>query len=297
MKTNTFYLKDKYYCVIFLAPAVIALLILTIYPIVFAVRSSFFGWDLMKPGSQNIFVGLKNYIDVFKAHDFWRSLWITCEFSFFSVLFTMVVGSLMAFLMIRNLFGNLIVRTFSIAAMVITPVIVGTAWKLMYNPDWGLVSYLLSIVGISHQSFLSSESTVLPAVIFVDVWQWSPLVMVIILAALQGLPMDPYESAKVDGASSFQSFIHITLPLLKPSLLLALLIRTMDSLRTFDVIFSMTMGGPGTSTQNLNLLMYNTGFEFFQISKSATMAIILLVVITLASNFILKVFNGEELYA
>jgi multiple sugar transport system permease protein len=291
-----FYFKDRYWLYVFLAPSIVALLILTVFPLIYSLRNTFFGWDLIKPNSHDLFVGLKNYSDVLTAHAFQKSLWITFIYSFSTVVGTVLFGMILAFVMYQNLPGNLIVRTFAIAAMVISPVIVGTSFKLMLNPTWGLITWLLSLVNIVNPGYLASANTVLPTLILIDIWQWTPLVMVILLAALQGIPSDIYDSSKVDGANSVQTFIHITLPHLQSSLMLAVLIRTMDSLRTFDLIFSMTLGGPGTASQNLNLLMYNTGFEFFQISKASTMAIILLIIITLFSNAIIKAFGGGNLY-
>jgi multiple sugar transport system permease protein len=294
--SRRFYIKDRYWLYIFLCPAIIALLLLTIFPLIYSLRNTYFGWDLIKPNSQNIFVGLKNYRDVFTSTAFLKSLWITFLYSFSVVSGTMILGMILAFVMFQNLPGNLIVRALAIAAMVISPVIVGTSFKLMLNPSWGFISWLLSLVKITNSGYLANGKTVLPALMLIDIWQWTPLVMVIVLAALQSLPSEIYDSSKVDGANSWQTFVHITLPHLKPSLMLVVLIRTMDSLRTFDLIFSMTMGGPGTASQNLNLLMYNTGFEFFQISKASTMAILLLILITLFSNIIIRAFGGGELY-
>jgi multiple sugar transport system permease protein len=291
-----FYFKDRYWLYVFLGPSILALLLLTIFPLIYSLRNTFFGWDLIKPNSQNLFVGLKNYRDVITAPAFQKSLRITIEYSLATVTGTVIFGMILAFVMFQNLPGNVVVRTFAIAAMVISPVIVGTSFKLMFNPSWGSITWLLSLVKIPNPGYLAGAKTVLPALIFVDIWQWTPLVMVILLAALQSIPSDIYDSSKVDGANAFQTFVHITLPYLKSSLMLAVLIRTMDSLRTFDLIFSMTMGGPGTASQNLNLLMYNTGFEFFQISKASAMAIILLIIITLFSNIIIKAFGGEDLY-
>jgi multiple sugar transport system permease protein len=290
------YFKDGYWLYVFLGPSIIALLLLTIFPLVYSLRNTFFGWDLIKPNSQNLFVGLKNYRDVITSSAFQKSLLITIGYSLATVTGTVVFGMILAFVMFQNLPGNIVVRTFAIAAMVISPVIIGTSFKLMLNPTWGFITWLLSLVNISNPGYLASAKTVLPALIIIDIWQWTPLVMVILLAALQGIPREIYDSSKVDGANAFQTFFHITLPYLKSSLMLAVLIRTMDSLRTFDLIFSMTMGGPGTASQNLNLLMYNTGFEFFQISKASTMAIILLILIGVFSNIIIKAFGGEELY-
>jgi multiple sugar transport system permease protein len=177
--------------------------------------------------------------------------------------------------------------------MILAPIVVGTAWRIMYNTNYGIINYFLEILKIGGRPFLSDTSLVIPALVLTDVWQWSPLVMIIVLAALQGLPEEVYEAGKVDGASTWQVFWHITLPLLKPSLTLALLIRLMDSFRTFDIIYAMTAGGPGTSSQNLNILMYNTGFEYFQVSKTAALAIISLIMIIIASLSIIKVLRKE----
>jgi multiple sugar transport system permease protein len=291
-----YYFKDRYWLYVFLGPSIIALLLLTVFPLVYSFRNTFYGWDLIKPNSQNFFVGLKNYHDVITSAAFLKSLRVTVIYSFWAVGGTVVFGTILAFVMFRNLPGNLIARTLCIAAMVISPVIIGTSFKLMLNPSWGLISWLLSLAGIVNPGYLAKGSTVLPAIILIDIWQWSPLVMVIVLASLQSIPVDIYDSSKIDGANSFQTFIYITVPHLKPSLMLAVLIRTMDSLRTFDLIFSMTQGGPGTASQNINLLMYNTGFEFFQISKVSTMAIILMILITIFASIIIKAFGGRELY-
>ena len=177
--------------------------------------------------------------------------------------------------------------------MVMTPVIVGTAWRLMYNPGWGLITYLLGLLGVPPQAFLAQTQTVIPALLIVDIWEWSPLVMLILMAALQSLPVEPYEAAQVDGASTLQAFWHITLPLIKPAIAIALLMRSMDSFRTFDTIFAMTGGGPGITSQNLNLLSYKTGLEFFHMSEAAAIAVVLLVIITLSSNLIVKGFGVQ----
>jgi len=293
-KKKKILVKDRHYRVMFLAPAIAALVLFTIYPLLYSIKISLFKWNMTVPGSGDQFIGLGNYINVLQDAEFWHALWITVSFTFFSVIFCMIVGVALAFLMFQNLKGANIVRTFVIAAMVIAPIIVGTAWRLMYNPGWGLINYFLSVIGISGNPFLAQSSTVLPALIVVDVWQWSPLVMIIVLAALQGLSPEVYESAEIDGASWWQTFFHITLPLLKPALLLALLIRTMDAFRTFDTIYAMTGGGPGRSSENLNILMYNTGFEFFKVSKTASMAVISLIVITAICTFLVKLFQKNE---
>ncbi len=286
-------LKDRHYSWIFLAPAILILILFTVYPLIYSLTISFYGWNLTRPGSAERFIGFTNYINILKNSDFWNSVLVTAKFTVFSTGGTMVVGTALAFLLFQRLIGTHVVRTFAIAAMILAPIVVGTAWRIMYNTNYGIINYFLEVLKIGGRPFLSDTSLVIPALVLTDVWQWSPLVMIIVLAALQGLPEEVYEAGKVDGASTWQVFWHITLPLLKPSLTLALLIRLMDSFRTFDIIYAMTAGGPGTSSQNLNILMYNTGFEYFQVSKTAALAIISLILIIIASLSIIKVLRKE----
>jgi multiple sugar transport system permease protein len=295
IKSNrNFYLRDRHYLILFLAPAVIALLIFSIFPLIYSLKISFYNWDLIKPGSQGIFVGFENYKNIITSSDFLKSLVITLEFTAASVIVSMLVGVALAFFLYQDLKGASIVRTLIIAAMIMTPVVIGTAWRLMYNPGWGLINYFLDVIGIGGRPFLAQASTVIPAIVLVDVWQWSPLVMLIVLAGLQGLPVEMYEAAEVDGASQRQMFLHITIPLLKPALILALLIRVMDCFRVFDIIYAMTGGGPGAASQNLNILIYNTSFEFFKVSKGAVLSIISLIFIIIMGLSLVKILRREE---
>jgi multiple sugar transport system permease protein len=291
---NKFHLRDRHYLVIFLFPAIFALALFAFFPLIYSLRTSFFGYELLSPGSNKNFVGFLNYANVIRSIAFWEGAQVTIVYMFWSVTLAMLIGTAMAFLFYQNLFGSWIVRTVVISAMVISPVIIGTLWRLMYNPDFGLVSYLLEQIGIGRTSYLANTNTVLGAIILVDVWQWSPLVMVIVLAALQGMPHDSFEAGLIDGCTNFQLFVHITLPLIKPALLIALLIRTMDSFREFDKIYAMTGGGPGTRSQNLNILMYNTGFEFFQISKVSSMAILSLIVVLSICIVLVKIIQKGD---
>jgi multiple sugar transport system permease protein len=251
-------------------------------------------WNLSRPGTRNSFVLFNNYIKIFGNKEFWQSLMVTFKITVSSVITSTIVGTSLGFLMYQNLHGNNIVRSFIIGAMIMAPIVVGTAWRLMYDPQWGLVNYILSLFRIPGQPFLAQQNTVIPAIVVVDVWQWSPLVMIIVLTALQNRPMEVYESAKIDGANHLQILLKITLPLIKPSILLALLIRTMDSFRTFDIIYAMTKGGPGIHSQNINILMYNTGFEHFNVGMSAAMAVISLIIISSICTLILKFSKKRE---
>lgn len=287
------YQSIKWEPVLFLAPAIIGLLVLTIYPLLYGLHLSLVDFKLLSSTATGEWNWFQNYTDLFKDKKFWDALKITFQFTVYAVILEMLVGLGLALLLSQELRGAGLARTVIISAMVMTPVIVGTAWRLMYNPGWGLINYFLGLLGFREQAFLAQAHTVIPALVVVDVWEWSPFVMLILLAAMQSISVELYEAAVADGASAFQKFRYITLPLLKPAIAVALLIRTMDCFRTFDVIFAMTGGGPGTSSQNLNILTYYTGLEFFRISSASAIAFVSLVIITLISMLIVKFFGVE----
>ncbi len=288
-----FVYSTKWTPVVLLAPAIVGLLLLTIYPLISGVRLSLVDYDLLSSSATGEWNSFQNYTDLFQDSAFWNALRVTLIYTFSAVTLELILGFALATLLTQRLPGQTIARTIIISAMVMTPVIVGTTWRLMYNPGWGLVNYFLGFLGIPPQAFLAQSSTVIPALVVVDVWEWTPFVMLILMAALQSLPVEVYEAATVDGASILQTFRHITLPLLKPAIAIAILIRTMDCFRVFDTIFAMTGGGPGTASQNINLLAYYTGLEFFHISSASAIAVIGLILITVISLLIVRLFGAE----
>jgi len=173
---------------------------------------------------------------------------------------------------------------------------VGLVWKALYNADFGVIPFYMKAIGINvGRGPLAELKLAMPAVILVDLWQWTPLLMVIFLAGLKSLPTEPYEAAVVDGASRWQSFWFITLPLLKPTLLVALLLRTMQSFKVFDTIYATTAGGPGSATTVLNFHIYTVGMTFFDMGYAAALANILLVVIAVLSVIYIMVLERQQL--
>lgn len=285
--------RKKRALIILLTPAVLSLIILTIYPLIAGLRLSLVDYDLLSTRATGEWNWFRNYRSLLDDKQFWGAMRVTLEYTVAAVTLELLIGFGLALLLSQPIPGRSIARTAVVSAMVITPVIVGTAWRLMYNPSWGLVGYFLSLVGIDSQPFLAQSSTVIPALVVVDVWQWSPFVMLILLAGLQALPVEIYEAARVDGASGLQTFRYLTLPLLKPAIAVALLIRTMDCFRTFDVIYAMTGGGPGTASQNLNIFAYYEGLEFFHIAYASAIAVLTLVLITVVCMLMLRMFGVE----
>ena len=257
-----------------LAPAAIALAAVAAYPLVSGVRASFltyrYGRDL---GS----AGLQNYRDVFGDHVFWTALGTTARYVFFAVAIETLLGLGLALLVNEQLRFSRFLRVSLILPMTIAPVVVGVIWRLMYASDIGVVNPLFSSLGLGTPNVLAHPSTAFIGMVAVDVWEWTPLLFLIILAGLQSLPQEPIEAARVDGAGPVRVFFDHTLPLLTPVLMVAVVLRLIDAIGTFDQIFVLTKGGPGTSTQLISTYAYNTAFQFTQYGRGMAMVVALLV--------------------
>jgi multiple sugar transport system permease protein len=180
--------------------------------------------------------------------------------------------------------------------MALPPLVVGLVWKSLYNVDFGVIPYYIKLLGLDMgRGPLGEISTAMPAIIIIDVWQWTPLLMIIFLAGLKSLPRQPYEAARVDGANRWQRFWHITLPLLKPTFLVALLLRTVQSFKVFDIIYATTSGGPGTATTVLNYHIFTVGMTFFDMGYAAALANILLVIIAALSIMYILVLERQQI--
>jgi multiple sugar transport system permease protein len=188
------------------------------------------------------------------------------------------------------------IRSSFLMPMAIPPLVVGLIWKSLYNVDFGVIPYYLKLIGLDvGRGPLGEISTAMAAIILIDLWQWAPLLMFIFLAGLKSLPTEPYEAARVDGASRWQSFWAITLPMLKPTILIALLLRTTQSFKVFDIIFATTAGGPGSATTVLNYHIYTVGMTFFDMGYAAALANILLVIVAFLSVLYIMVLERQQI--
>lgn len=260
---------------LFTAPAMIILLGVIIYPIFYATFIGFFEKLLVK--RETTFIGFKNFQDVLTDPVFQRSAVNTVIFMVISITLSFVIGFGLALLMRRITWGRSFFRVALIAPMAMAPLVVGLTWRWMYNPLFGLINWVFDLVGLPQQAWLAQAQTAMAAVIFVDVWEWAPLVFLIIYAGLSGLPQEPYEAAALDGASAWMVFRYITLPMLKPVILVALLLRSVDAFRTFDIAWVLTEGGPAYATELLSLYVYRTGFYFSNLGRAAAASLIMLI--------------------
>ena len=278
---------------IYLIPVLIVLLLLMIYPFIYVINLSFQEWNLYKGLDSRHYVGLRNYIKIFKDVDFVQSFLITIFFSVISVSVSFIIGLGLASILSKA--GKIIgvMRTIILIPMIVTPVVVGTLWKFMYDPDTGIINYFLSTVGIYGINWISEPKLALISLCLVDIWQWTPFMFLILLAGFQGLPKAPYEAALCDGLSKYQVTRFITYPLLKPMILIAILFRTIDSLKTFDIIFIMTGGGPGNLTTTLNIDAYLRAFRLLKFGEGSAVVIIIWLIVFIISNFLVKRLGSD----
>lgn len=290
------YLSAEGAYLLMLAPLLIFVIIVAIYPLAFSIFISFFKYRLTDPDQTKTLIGIANYQQAFKDPIVVGSLKTTMKFVVGTVVLELALGLGLALLFSAETRFMRFTRSFLLLPMALPPLVVALVFKALYNTEFGVIPYYLKQMNIDvGRGLLAELSTALPAVMLVDIWQWTPLIMFIFLAGIKSLPTEPYEAAIVDGASRWQSFIHITLPLLKPTLLVALLLRTMQSFKVFDIIYATTAGGPGTSTTVLNFQIYKVGLTFFNMGYAAALANILLFIVAILSVFYVMTLERQQL--
>lgn len=288
-----FTLETRWTPLILMGPITIFLLSITVFPTIYALVISLQHYELTNPLGR-VFIGFENYISLFSDSRFWNAVKVTLIFLVGSLFFEMILGFLLALLISRNFRGNRFVKSVFLLPTITTPVVVGLIWIMMYDPQFGVINYFLTSIGLDPQNWLANSDAAIWALIAVDVWEWTPFVALVLLAGLQSLPLEPYEAAKVDGANSIQSFFHITLPQMKHYIIIAFIFRFMDAFRWFDTIYVMTKGGPGTATETLNMFGYLTGFEFLNMGYAAAIGIVMLIMmIVISQGFIKKFFISK----
>lgn len=280
---------DRNLHIIFPAPAVIVVAILMVFPLGYTIWMSLHKWfvsSVMPP----TWVGLKNFVDIFASDErFLSSLWTTIYFTALALVLQVVVGFIFALILNRDFLGKGVARTIFLLPMVATPAAIALVWMMMFNPTLGIMNYLLHLFHIPPSLWVSDPATVIPSLVLVDTWEWTPLVTLIILAGLQALPTEPFEAATIDGASWFASLRYITIPLVRPAIVVAMIFRVIDALKTYDIIYVMTQGGPGLTSENLNVYTFQTSFNYFQMGYGSALALVLFGLVSLVTLALVKV--------
>jgi multiple sugar transport system permease protein len=279
---------DRALAYLLIAPTVAVLLALTIYPLIYSIKISF-----QTPSGNPTFA---NFVRLASDQFFLSALAHTFVYAAIALTIEFLIGLSLALILNENIRGRGSFRALLLLPMMLPPVVVGVIWRLMLNSNFGAVNGTLQKFGVNTEAltWTASPKLAMAAVIVADVWQWTPFMFLILLAGLQAIPQEPYEAAVIDGSNWWQTFCHVTLPLLKPAILIALLLRTMDLLRVFDHIFILTEGGPGLATETLSLYIYRTAFRFSNSGYAAAMSFVLLLITNVISAGYIRLLQTRE---
>ena len=273
---------ERFLPYLLLAPAVLLVLAVVVYPLVSGVQTS---TRFYRFGTAIQDVGFDQYRQAFDDPLFTGALWTTLKFVTAAVAIETLLGLGLALLCVRELPFIRAMRVLLIVPMVVTPVVVGIVFRLIYASDVGMLSSLSGLLGGGSVRILDSESRAFWGLVLLDVWEWTPLIFLILLAGLQSLPVEPFEAARVDGAGTWRTFVDHTLPMLAPVLVVAIVLRTIDAFTTFDQVYVLTHGGPGTATQLISIYGYDTFFRFQQYGYAAAM-LLMVALVVLACAFL-----------
>ncbi len=273
---------------IFPAPAIIAIVLLVAFPLGYTLYLSFTHWFLSAISTPQ-FIGVNNYRQLLGNERFRSDLLQTFFFAALAVMVEMLAGFALALLFNRDFKGRGLLRTFMLLPMMSTPIAVSLVWALMYEPTLGVFNYMIGRLGLPPLLFLADSHLVIPSLVVVDVWFSTPFVMLILLAGLSSLPGEPYEAAVVDGASPWQLLRYLTLPLLRPTIIVTLLFRTISALQVFDQIYALTGGGPNRASETVNLLGWFQLIENNDMGYASTIMVVLFVIVFAATLLLLRV--------
>ena len=288
-------LKEKYY---YLLPGLIFLSLIFVIPLFYALGITLFKWNLLRPDLGIRFVGFENYIKILSNSFVWETIGRTFYFVIAAVFTELIIGVSVALFLNRDFFGSRIVSSILLIPFMMAPIVVGFAWRFLLNNDFGPLPAFFQKIGLDFlisPPLLANPNLALPVLIIVDIWQFTPFVVLVVLAGLKSLPLEPYEAALIDGATPWQQFWKITIPLLKPSLLVATVIRTLTALRIFDTVMIMTGGGPGSSTEVLSYFGYRLAFQSYEMGKAGTVGFIVMIFALIFTLFYIKTIGvGNE---
>ncbi|MEA4884143.1 MAG: sugar ABC transporter permease [Clostridia bacterium] len=282
---------DKRLPVLFIAPTVIILLVLAIGPLLFTFGVSLTNWELVSAAPPK-FAWLANYIQVLTDARFWNSMKNTLILLVGGVGLQLLFGLITALLLNREFRLKKLVTSLFLIPITIAPVVVGFQWRVIYHESFGPLNYIIRLLHLGNgRAWLADTSTALLSILIAEVWQWTPFVTVVLLAGLQSISPRVYEAANVDGASPMKVFWRVTLPLLKPTIIIVTLFRVMDVFKIFDLVFLLTGGGPGSSSESVSLYTYITGFRYFSMGYATALAVIQLMIVTVISKRLVKMMT------
>lgn len=275
----------------FLAPASLILLVTAVAPLCYSFYISFFKYKLNTPNATPEFIGLENYIRIFQTDLFKTCLKNTAIFAVISVALEIVLGVILAMMLANNKKSTRIILSILLIPMIMAPVASGTLWRMMFDRSTGIVNYLLTLIGMEPVNFLGSSKTAIFSVIFVDVWRLTPWVTVLVTSGLKGISSSYIEAAVIDGATRWDVFHHIIMPLIRPVLMIVLMMRFTDAFKVFDTVYVMTGGGPGNSTEMLPNYIYNQALKYMNVGYAAALAFVFIGAMAILSFVFIRMRN------
>jgi len=278
---------------IFLVPSMSVLVLILFYPLAYSIGLSFYNYYLPVP--RKSFVGLDNFRYILGDDAFWDALGVTARFTSAAVAIELVLGAAVALLLDARIPCRRLAITAILLPMAITPAVAGLLMRWMFESNWGLVNYFLSLVGVRGPGWMGDPLWALWSIVLADVWQNTPFVVIVLYAGLQSIPLDPLEAAMVDGASRAQTLVHVVFPFLRPLVLFVLIIRSMDAFRIFDQVFVMTGGGPGTTTQTITFYNYVMAFRMLRMGRASALGVVTLLILSVVTSvFIYLLYHREK---
>lgn len=287
-------MKEGTLIFLLLAPTMIVLVVITLYPLLYNIYLAFYRVFLADPSIPHKFIWFGNFAKVFSNKLVLASL-------FKSVIYTAIVVTVEFFLALslavflnREFFGKRLLFPFLLLPLMITPVVSGLIWKYMFNGEFGVIGWILMSLGVKKFSLLSDPILAFVGVVIQDIWHWTPFLVLLFYTGLLSLPRSPFEAAAIDGATNWQTFKDITVPMMRRIFLIGILLRTMDAFKIFDEIYMMTNGGPGNATETSVYYVYRNTFRYFNMGEGAALALVILVIIIAISNVFIKVAKTRE---
>ncbi len=276
---------------LFILPAVLVMVAGLLYPVIEAFHLAFYDWDIGQDFDDAPNVGLSHFARMVADEDVWESISVTLRFGFWTITIEMILGVALALLLEKPIRGASIFRTIFILPLMVSPVVVGLIWRYLYDARIGWINYYLAYFGIEPQVWLGDAELAFFAIVFTDIWQWTPFIFIIVIAGLQALPSEVVEASRIDGANWWQQIFLVKLPMIRSILLIALLMRLIDIFRGMEVMYIMTGGGPGRATELLSLHIYNRAFDAQQLGYASAISVLLIVIVFALSFAILVMGN------
>jgi multiple sugar transport system permease protein len=273
------------------APCLIVILLVTIFPTIYSFILSLYKWELTLKDKP--FIGLQNYIQLLQDDRFLHSSLITALIVALGVSLELILGMALAQTLMGQMRGKRLIVALMLLPVMVMPVVVGYTWRLLWDAQYGPINQMIGwIIGRPFQyTWLGQTSTAIFAILVTEIWQWTPFMFLIFFAGLSTLDQELFDAADIDGASGWSKFWYVTIPLVRPIIIVAVLIRSLDALKTFDLIYTLTGGAPGTSTETVSFYIYKTGFQFFRLGYGAAASFILLIVLGVFLTYLLRILR------